>query len=181
MLPTGGRPAGLPKCAWGWLSCALLQLACPVPAPQASWAGGKAPVRRGKGPHSLHQLPGMGPAWSLSGLCAGGDQLHDGAASSSMCEHLQHSALSSLLLRLSRFLQRQSCVLAPAALRCALKSQWPCHGAGLSIPKSSALLGVKSCSVPAPIPIFSLLLLPFLSPSPVCHSTNFLILVCTVL
>lgn len=92
---------------------------------------------RGKSPHSLHHLPGLGPAWSLSGLCTGGDQFHDGAASSSVCELLQRSTLSSLLLQLTRFLQRQSCVFAPpasaAVLRCVVKGQWSCHGAGLSI------------------------------------------------
>lgn len=62
MLPARARPAGLPKRAWGWLGCAFLQPACPVPGPQASRAGGKAPVRRGQGSHSLHQMPGLGPA-----------------------------------------------------------------------------------------------------------------------
>lgn len=72
------------------------------------------------------------------------------------------------------FLRRQSCVLTSSA------EVWGEEPRGMSA-GLPALLGLKSCSAPAPLPPLSLLLLPFLSPSPVCHSTCFLIIVCTVL
>lgn len=123
-------------------------------------------MRRGQGSHSLHQLPGLGPAWSVSGVCAGGDQLHDGAASSSMCELLQCSALSSLLLWLTHILQRQSCVLAPPSF---------CSSTEVCGEEPMALLqgwaehtpSHQPCWVSNPVPYLS----PFLS-SPFCFPSS---------
>lgn len=172
VLPARGRPAGLPKRAWGWLGCALLQPARPVPGPQASWAGGKALTA------STICL-----AWGQHGHC----QASALEGISSMMELPAPPCVSSCSAALcpcscfgsTRFLQRQSCVLAPlasaAVLRCVVKGQWSCHGAGLSIhhvtsPAGSQIL-LRTCPhsyllpSPASLPltVSCLSLCPFLN------------------
>lgn len=114
--PCWGKASGSSKGSLGLAQLCTPSASLPCSRAPASWAGGRT-VGRGQGSHSLHQLPGFGPAQSLSGLCAGGDQLHDGAASSSMCELLQRSALSSLPLHSLALCRGRAVSLPPRLLQ----------------------------------------------------------------
>lgn len=169
--------------SWGKASgCSKACLGCPLSkhtlcrGPQR-----RAPGRKEQAPCKPPPAAWLGATMVTTKLLAGGDRQKPLGG----CSVMELSLRCLLCCSLS--VEAELCPDRPSWLQqyrgVGPRAVWrgPAMGLGSESTSLPALLGLKSCSTPVPLSLLSLLSLPFLSPSPACHSTRFLIIVCAVL